>query len=1084
MPSEPLIRVTLFGYPVARRASGEEIPLESAKVRALLAYMALHADAPQSRDYMAFFLWPDIPNETARKNLRQALYSLKKALSPLDGTCLDIQRHTLCLYTHPELWVDALEFSRLAQQVAEHTHRSEGACPYCASRYEGMLNLYQGDFLQGFSIRASEPFEEWLTEQREFFRIQVLNGVQFVTRFYYLRGEFKQVEKLARRWLRLDPWSDAAYSYLIRALALQGRKSAAWQAYHEFTRMMREDLGVDPPPEAEHLMYDVQRDLLTPPPSARWRKHLPAPFPPLIGRQNEVDHLLNILAHPDSRLVTITGPGGIGKTRLAQELAHQALTLFPDGVYWIRLTNVKTKAELVAAIREALEVSLNVEGFGLRLARWLEEKQALLILDDVDAIHDVAAALVQEILTHTRNTALLVTARQPLRLRWEQRFPLQGLTYPTESEDELTPERAQTYPAVQLFTRWARQLQPHFKLKDEDLPHVVRITHITQGHPLALELAAGQMAQTSCKAVADYLQHAVLDVEAPYRDQSPQHRSLRALLEQIWQRLSPSMKEALLLLAGFDAPFNADMAQAIAQVDEATLQQLVDHSLIQVLSAPEEEETLWEIHPITRAFLHEQRRVASHVQSLFRERARPWLHEQLALLHQRSLGDYSQIMRRMAALQNETLVLFNDLQQEAAPEDLLPLLEGIALWFRHHGLLEEGERYFATLAERLKGLPSQPDRDFLLGQVLRRVGLFNYHLGRFEQAEPPLKEALPLLEQAIQQDFAEAFLEYGRALQVLGGLATLRGDLDLAWRLENQALQVFQDGVAQHPELSSQAFIDLGNAYNNLGEIVHKEGKLEETLTFLQKALEFYRQGYEPEFLVNTLSNMGVAYITLGRLDEAQEVCEEAFRLAQEINVQSTLAYTLFNLALIAAQQEDFLTAHIRLRRSERLAKATGAMWLLVMIWGNMGTMLAALDKPQEAERYFKLSIEKAREIENRYIEVYNRLLYARFLIERHTFIPARTLLRQALQDALDLGFTELRDRALIGLVRYLKHKGQTVHALALWRWLQDHSLSPQNQKLWEELSKSLAQAPASLRQQAENLARQATLDTWLGLLR
>ncbi len=1071
-------RIRLFGYPVVQHASGEDVPLESAKVRGLLAYLAVHAEHTQSRDYMAFLLWPDVPNDIARKNLRQALYSLRKALSPLNE-CLDIQRHALCLHLHPRIHIDAWEFLQLAEQVEQHEHRDRGACPYCAVRYERMLHLYQGEFLQGFAIRDSVSFEEWLTEQREFFRMQALKAVRYVTHFAYLRGDFERVEHLARRWLRLDPWSDAAYGYLIRALALQGRKSAAWQAYHRFTRMMREELGLEPPPEAEHLMYDIQSNLLTPPASARWREHLPRPFPELIGREQEMDTLLDLLAHPHTRVVTLVGPGGIGKTRLALEAAHAALTLFPDGVYWIALSRARTRRDVAHALREALSIPLEEPGLTSRLAQWLEEKHALLVLDDVDGAHDVIGTLVKDVVSRTRHAVFLITARRPLRLRKERRFPLHGLAYPQTPEDAATVEAAWRFPAVRLFVLWARRIRPEFRITEANLPHVLRITQLAQGHPLALELAAGQMAHASCQEIEDLLTRAALDIETPYRDQTPHHRSLRVLLEEIWSRLPEPLQQALLLLAGFDAAFDTEMARAVAQVEEATLHRLADFSLLQPQRRRENGHVWWDFHPFTRTFLQEKRQQRPELKQTFQAKARPWLKQQLQDILDLPAQEYVQAMRRLGALQREMDAFLEHLQSLENGAPFLPA--GIARWFRHQGRLEQGLRFFTRVAEELQTLDPSAQRDFLLGQVLRHQGLFAYYLGEVDKAAAAFEKAYRYLH-TVTADDHPALLELGRVLQGLSAVAEHRGRMAQAQELEEQALKAFERYLARKPDPPVQAIVDLGNAYNNLGGIAYKQGDMDTAIAYYRQAERFYRRAGNQVFLANTLGNLAMAYLAQKRLDQAREACEASFQAAQEVHAQYPLMYALINMATIAMAEEDYVTAHLRLRRAIRLARQAGATEMLVQAWGTLGTVLAALQRPEEAEAIFQKSIDTAQEHEIRYLEVTNRLLYTQYLLERGEAAQVRGQLRQALEQALAANYTDLRDWGLILLADYFQKRGQHLHALALVTWLQNQTLTQENRSRLKALR--LGKPNKTMRQQAERLAREATPESWLALLR
>jgi hypothetical protein len=262
----------------------------------------------------------------------------------------------------------------------------------------------------------------------------------------------------------------------------------------------------------------------------------------------------------------------------------------------------------------------------------------------------------------------------------------------------------------------------------------LRIVRFTLGHPLALELAAVQVAHLPPAEVARSLEQALLGLETPYRDQSPQHRSLRILLEQSWQSLPQNLQEALLYLAGFDGPFDETLAEAIAQTFLPTLQALTRRSLLQPLEAPQAK-PLWEIHPITRVFLREKAHLFPHLKDAFCQRAHHWLRQSLAALPTVPMAEQGKRIRQIAALQHEMRQLLEEVKQHASPAELWPLVYGISQWFRYHGLTEDAKAYCAALETRLRPLASHDlHNQTLLARVLHRQALFAYFRGDIEEA--------------------------------------------------------------------------------------------------------------------------------------------------------------------------------------------------------------------------------------------------------------------------------------------------------------------------------------------------------------
>ena len=1072
--SSAFLRVSLFGYPVLRRA-GEQVPLESAKVRALLAYLLLHANMPQARDYLAYLLWPDVPNETARKNLRQALYSLRKGLGPQAADILDIQRDTVRLKPHPSLWVDVWEFERLEKETREHPHRAYGACPYCRNRYEAMLVLYGDEFLHGFAARGADPFDDWATEQREHYRQRVLNVVHQAVRFFYLRGDYRQAEHWARRWLRWDPWSEAAYAYLIRTLALQERKSEALKTYQRYVRMMREELGLEPPEDAQRLIYDVRHDLLPEPASVRLRLHLPQPALPLVGREAEMDALLALLARPETRLITLVGLGGIGKTRLAEEAAHQALTLFPDGVYWVPLSAVSDVHDPLTLLRENLQPLLQSGPSREDMLRALSRKRALLVLDDVPAENEWLIRWVQDVLRAGRDVVILATARRPLRLRLERRVLLRGLAYPTSEHEPLTPDEAHAFPAVALFVARARQVAAHFELTSKNLPAVLEIVRFTQGLPLAVELAAAQVAHAPCERVAATLRQAALDIQAPYRDQLPQHRSLRVLLERTWAKLSESQRQAAVRLAGFGAAFDAEMADAVAQVSPDTLSALTQASLLVLHENPEGRANLWEMHPITRAFAREHWDLSTEARARWQQRARAWLAQVLRTLR---FEDGRQI-RRLAALRTELAAYMDDLLEHGALDELEAVAPGIVAWFRHYGLAREGAAYLDRLLARAKTQVDEETPNRALGRILRLRGLLAHLSSDVTAAHEHFRQA-----QRHLRAFDDLRVEYARTLQGLSGVMQLQGELKEAERLETEALALCRAEAercqqAGLPE-AQEYWIDMANALNNLGSIAFQRGDLEAARRYFQEAVMYYRRYEAQGFLANTLSNLAYVLLSEERAAEAQAVAEDALRVVQRIGAQRSLANILGTLGTIAIHRDDLTTAYLRLRRALHIARRADSPDLSAVFETNLGIVLRGLRRPREAEPHYQQAIREAQEYGLRYNECSARLFYADFLLDQARLTEAENQLRQALTLAVEHRFEGMRTKALLYAVRLWHAQERHAQALGLLLWLKALDLIGIDRATLAELEQTLYRRPKrALRRAAETLAQQADMEHW-----
>ena len=329
-------------------------------------------------------------------------------------------------------------------------------------------------------------------------------------------------------------------------------------------------------PDLPHQDFSTLRTLSAQP------NNLPLQPTPFIGRSGELAALNKLIADPDIRLVTIVGPGGMGKTRLALVVAEDVLTRgqFKHGVYFINLAPLSEVSHIVPAVADALNFPLQ-GGDGRspqqQLIDYLRQKEMLLLFDNFEHLLD-GVEFVANILQLASNVQILVTSRERLHLRTEQVYPIEGLEFP----DWETPEDAETYTAVQLFLQSARRNQPDFALQDkDDLTYLARICRTVAGMPLALELAASWVDMLPLSEIADELQQGLDFLETDMRDMPERHRSIRAAIDYSWQKLDEKERDIFAKLSVFRGDFTREAAKALADANLRQLARLVSKSLLQ-----------------------------------------------------------------------------------------------------------------------------------------------------------------------------------------------------------------------------------------------------------------------------------------------------------------------------------------------------------------------------------------------------------------------------------------------------------------------------------------------------------------------
>jgi predicted ATPase/DNA-binding SARP family transcriptional activator len=583
---EQELRVRVLGG-VELAVSGRPlVELASAKATALLVYLAVTGTG-HTRSALAGLLWSDLPEPTARANLRLVLTKLRRVLPEY----LEVTRQAVALPAGRPVWVDAVEVARVA--AAE---RDGGEDLLAAVR------LCRGEFLAGFEVPGAPLFDEWLVGRRAAVRADMLALMDRAVALARDRGDAAAGVEVARRMLELDPLQEEAHRALMWFLAAGGQRSAALAQYETCRYVLRDELAVEPSAATVALRDEIAAaggftELGGGPPAARPAAapgpSLPRPLTTLVGRERELARLHELLDDPACRLVTLVGPGGIGKTRLALEVAQargaqvaQARGAHAprhrDGVMFVSLVGAsparpEEAADLVVAnLAGALGVSLAVPRDPLELlVDHLTGRELLLVLDNLEQLRD-AAGVVAELLRRAPGVQVLATSRRRLGLGVEWLVEVPGLPYPPAEAGV----EAAGYEAVQLFQERARLLRADLAAGSAE--GAGRVCRLLAGVPLAIELAARWVRSASPAAIADRLAGGLDLLHTTEQDVEQRHRSLRAVIDWSWQLLSDQERDALARLSVLRGGFDLDAAAAVAGAGLPLLTGLVDQSLVMV----------------------------------------------------------------------------------------------------------------------------------------------------------------------------------------------------------------------------------------------------------------------------------------------------------------------------------------------------------------------------------------------------------------------------------------------------------------------------------------------------------------------
>jgi DNA-binding SARP family transcriptional activator/predicted ATPase len=599
----------LFGPP-RLEGDSQEIPITRRKSMALVSYIVL-TDQIHTRESLATLFWPELDQSKALANLRRELSELRNILG---DDLLLVDRMNVRLNPDSDVWVDVLEFQNRVANAQEQKGTSERICPECAAYLSEAAALYTNDFLVGFNLPDCPVFDEWQFFQSQTLRTQLSESLQKLIGVQVERANFEPAIEYARRWLSMDTLHEPAHRQLMKLYAQAGQYAAALRQYQECERILETELGISPEEETRLLIESIRKQPYQPVKGGGERLHnFPAEITTFIGRKKELHDLQRmIVEEPEIRLVTILGPGGMGKTRLAIETARSAADHFPDGVFWVQLSSVRSEKNILPILIESLglhDYRLGEERPEKHIFDSLKGKQLLLVMDNFEHLSE-GAGILTKILQAAGGLKILVTSRERLALTGENILTLSGLSYPLqESGDELD------YDAMKLFQRSIVRLKPKFIPDSRDKRSMARICQLVEGMPLALVLAAGWIEVLSLDEIAGEITRSLDILQSELRDLPARQRSMRAIFDYSWDLLAEEDRQTLLKCSVFQGGFTYQAAQYVAGASIKTMLILINKSWIQ-----RDEDHRYQMHELIRQYA--QARLMLDAEEYFRARER------------------------------------------------------------------------------------------------------------------------------------------------------------------------------------------------------------------------------------------------------------------------------------------------------------------------------------------------------------------------------------------------------------------------------------------------------------------------------
>lgn len=925
---------------------GEPIEVDTRKAIALLAYLA-ETDEARRRSTLATLLWPESDKKRGRAALRRTLATLNKAIGK---EWIDADRTTVRLIRGTSLWLDTERFARLTSRCGGgDTAAADVDCARCLPLLEEAAELYRGEFLEGFTLYDSAEFDEWQLFQAESWRRRMAGALRLLVGCHRAQQQYEAAITYARRWVMMDTLHEPAHRALMRLYAAAGQRTAAVRQYEKLKDLLEEEMGVEPQPETTALFEQILQGEWEPQrqatvgkapvaPTTSSSARLPRRLSSFVGREEELAEIHSLLETPECRLVTILGPGGIGKTRLSLEVAAERQDLYRHGVCFVPLGAVSSVGYLIPAIAEALQFSFYGGGDGdylkAQLLDYLREKEILLVMDNFEHLLEGAGLLV-EILESAPEVQILVTSQERLRLSGEWLVEISGLECPNGTTVDI-----ESCSAVRLFAQRAGQIHSGFSLGEDDKPHVAQICRLVGGLPLGIELASTWVRMLTCQEIARKIEHNLDFLAGGRRDAPDRHRSLRAVFEYSWQLLSARERDVFRKLSVFRGGFKAAAVEAVTGAPLSLLLSLADKSLLQRTVAGR-----FEIPEILRQYAVEKfeadlddvdrRRIEAAHSDYYME----FLKAREGTLSRE--GQTAALREIGAEIENvrqawRTAIVQGD--KEAIGRSLSALYH----FYEMRSWFQEGAELFGRVAEMVA---EQNENALLLGRVLSAQGRLQVRLFQMDEGREALERSLQILQSL------EAEQEAASVASILGVIAEGEGEYAEARRLQQHSLEIWRGAGEQR---------GIARALIRLGNVSYTRGEYEDARAYYRESLALCRDAGDRRGLALCLNNMGSIADTLGEFDEACRLYRESVTIKRELGDRRGIAYSLNNLGYVNYLRGDYEAAMDELEESLALFREIGDRKGITYALTNLGNIAYGREDYAEARGLYEESLAVA----------------------------------------------------------------------------------------------------------------------------
>jgi predicted ATPase/DNA-binding SARP family transcriptional activator len=899
-----LFQVSLDGKPL--------LTFESNKVRALLAYLSTEAQRPHPRESLATLLWPDWPDRASLSNLRYALSDLRKVIGDRTASppYLLINRESIQFNQASEHTLDVAKFTTLA--------RGQDPEPLAQA-----ITLYQGEFLEGFSVGDAEPFDSWARLKREHFHRAFMRTLYQMAAILGARGEDERALPYARRLVEVEPLDESAQRQLMVLLARNGRSAEALAQYLTCREMLNKELGARPSQETEELYLSLLKGESPPsvplpaeqihliassynPKDRICPNNLPVQLTSFIGREREMGEIKKLLA--STHLLTLTGVGGTGKTRLALQVSADLIDEFPGGVWLVELAPLRDPKLVEHTVASTLRVP-DVPDHSLSdlLVEYVRDKHLLLLLDNCEHVSEACAQLAGFLLGHVPKLKILATSRTRLNQSGEVIYQVLPLALPSPKQTA-PPHILAQFEALRLFIDRVTAVQPSFVMTNENALAVTRICTHLDGIPLAIELAAARTRHLSPDQISARLADRFNLLTGGSLSALPRQQTLRAAMDWSYDLLGPAERTLFNRLAVFPGSFSLEAAEAIC-TDESgkaskaaginkpdvldLLGALVDHSLVSVRE--NNCENRYYLLETVRQYALEKLHAGGELPTLQDRHLAYYLELAEQGLHYVDIGHPTWMQRFETEYDN-----LRDAMEYAIathPESAIRLENPLSWFCDFTSRNKESHDWAMRLLDLTEPWPPGNMRATALWEAGNNAAMIE----DFQQAQEFMDAGL---------EMAKGFGDKNLIKDILHDLAALK-----YFQKNGEQLRIYTEQfLAISRELGDKKGIVTGISF--LGVALYFNGDKEAGRNYIEQALEMARQENFPYHIAGTLGFLAKQALLEGDITRAIAMYAECVQNYRLCGYRSSLAWSLYCWGLALLQEGDAIQARALFKES------------------------------------------------------------------------------------------------------------------------------------------------------------------------